>query len=66
MNTGNVFTELAGSLGYGTLNLQTVFDEHAANGEMLYYSYDTHWNQAGQNLAGETIAEFVLNACENL
>lgn len=66
LNTGNIMTELAGSLGYETLNLHTSFDEHAANGEMLYYSYDTHWNQTGQTLAGETIADFVLNHCGNL
>lgn len=62
-NTGIVFTELANSLGYQTLNLQPIFEEHASNGEMLYYIYDTHWNQAGQTLAGETIAEFVLDNC---
>lgn len=63
LNTGNVFTELAESLGYETLNLHPAFDEHAANGEMLYYTYDTHWNQAGQTLAGETIADFVTENC---
>lgn len=62
-NTGIVFTELADSLGYHSLNLQPVFDEYASNGEVLYYTYDTHWNQAGQTLAGETIAEFVLDNC---
>ena len=62
-NTSIIFTELADSLGYETLNLQSVFDEHASNGEILYYTYDTHWNQAGQTLAGETIAEFVLGNC---
>ena len=63
LNTGNVFTELAESLGYETFNLHATFDEHASNGEMLYYTYDTHWNQAGQTLAGETIADFVRNNC---
>lgn len=64
LNTGNVMTELAESLGYETLNLHPTFDEQAVNGEMLYYTYDTHWNQAGQTLAGETIADFVGNNCE--
>lgn len=63
-NTSIIFTELANSLGYQTLNLQPVFDDHASDGEMLYYTYDTHWNQAGQTLAGETIAEFVLESCD--
>ena len=66
LNTGNVFTELATSLGYKTINLQTTFDQHAADGEMLYYTYDTHWNQAGQTLAGETIADFVETNCDSI
>lgn len=66
LNTGNVMTELAETIGYNTLNLHSAFDEHAGNGEMLYYTYDTHWNQAGQMLAGETIADFVTSNCENL
>ncbi|MGB7341925.1 MAG: SGNH/GDSL hydrolase family protein [Phototrophicaceae bacterium] len=66
LNTGIVMTELADSLGYEAINLHTTFDERAANGEMLYYTYDTHWNQAGQTLAGETIADFVEAQCTNL
>lgn len=66
LNTGTVMTDLAASLGYEALNLQTAFDEQAANGEMLYYTYDTHWNQAGHTLAGETIADFVGSECDNL
>lgn len=62
-NTGIVFTDLAQSLGYQALNLQPIFEESAENGELLYYTYDTHWNQAGQTLAGETIAEFVAENC---
>lgn len=63
LNTGNVMTELATSLGYEALNLQAVLDEAAANGEMLYYTYDTHWNQAGQHLVGETLADFTISNC---
>lgn len=66
LNTGNIMTELADLLGYNTLNLHSTFDEHVESGEMLYYTYDTHWNQAGQTLAGETIADFVISNCDNL
>ena len=42
-----------------------VFD--LASGKCVdYYTYDTHWNQAGQILAGETIADFVDANCKNL
>ncbi|MEO1289262.1 MAG: SGNH/GDSL hydrolase family protein [Chloroflexota bacterium] len=62
-NTGDIMTELASSLGYETINLLEVFEERASEGELLYYTYDTHWNQAGQNLAGATIADFVDEQC---
>lgn len=62
-NTGEAMVALAEDIGYQTLNLHTAFDTAAAEGEMLFYAYDTHPNQAGQTLAGETIAEFVASAC---
>lgn len=63
LNTGNIMTDLAQSLGYHALNLQIAFDQAAAQEEMLYYAYDTHWNQSGQDLAGETIASYVQAHC---
>jgi len=65
-STGNALTTLADDLGYNAINLHSVFDEQAADGEMLYYTYDTHWNQSGQTLAGETLAEYVNNTCTDL
>jgi hypothetical protein len=34
-----------------------VLQAAAARGEMVYYAYDTHWNQRGHDLVGEAIAE---------
>lgn len=34
----------------------------AAQGELLYYRYDTHFNQAGHDLAGNIIAEAMRDA----
>jgi hypothetical protein len=39
--------------------LTPVFEQAAAEGQMTYLTYDTHWNQAGQELAGKAVADFV-------
>lgn len=62
-NLPNALAHLSQEYGFQFINLWEGFDEAAANGESLYYAYDTHWNQAGQSLAGELIAEFVRNSC---
>ena len=37
------------------LNLTPFFQTEAGTGAELYYPFDTHWNQLGQDLAAETI-----------
>ena len=37
------------------LNLTPFFQQEAGTGAELYYPYDTHWNQLGQDLAAENI-----------
>lgn len=49
--------------GFHFINLWEGFDAAAQEGEILFYTYDTHWNQAGQRLAGELLAEFVRGNC---
>jgi hypothetical protein len=39
------------------IDLLPLFEEHVALGELLYYPYDTHWNQAGHDLAAQAIAD---------
>jgi hypothetical protein len=41
------------------IDLTPVFEQAAAEGQMTYLTYDTHWNQAGQELAGQTVADFL-------
>jgi len=41
--------------------LLPVFQQHVDAGELLYYPYDTHWNQDGQDLAAQTIAAALQN-----
>lgn len=41
------------------VDLIPAFQEAAARGEVLYYTYDTHWTQAGHDLAGRTIAAYL-------
>jgi hypothetical protein len=51
--------ELATQEGFTFLDLTPIFREAAANGASLYFYGDTHWNQAGHDLARETIAAFL-------
>jgi hypothetical protein len=42
------------------LNLTPSFQAEAGKGKELYNYSDTHWNNAGQNLAAKVIAEYIL------
>ncbi len=57
--------ERAEQEGFIFFDLLPILDEAAARGEMLYYTYDTHWNQDGHDLAGQALADFIdSGACE--
>jgi hypothetical protein len=60
-NTRTVLRDEAEALGIPFVDLSPTFEEAAANGELLYYRYDTHWNQAGHDLAGAVIADFLAD-----
>jgi hypothetical protein len=63
-NQRDPIQQLANSHGYPFVDLTPAFQAYAAQGEALFYTYDTHPNQAGQNLAGEVIADFLAtNPC---
>jgi hypothetical protein len=51
--------ELAAQEGFRFLDLTPIFREAAANGASLYFYGDTHWNQAGHDLAREAITAFL-------
>jgi len=65
-NTQTVLAEIASSESIPFLDLTPAFAEAAANGEMLYPSYDTHWNQAGHDLAGAQINRLIQLNCPNI
>ncbi|MBK9122522.1 MAG: hypothetical protein IPM16_05285 [Chloroflexi bacterium] len=45
--------------GLATIDLTPVLETAAASGEMVYYTYDTHWNQRGHDLVGEAIGRAI-------
>ena len=47
----------AKSAGWYVIDLLEPFEAAVAQGELLYYPYDTHWNQAGHELAARVISE---------
>lgn len=48
--------DMLAEIGVEFIDLTPAFREAAAQGEVLYYPYDTHWNQAGHQLAADTMA----------
>lgn len=53
----DAIAQLADQHGWQFIDLLQPFQEAVAAGQLLYYRYDTHWNQAGHELAAQTIAE---------
>lgn len=58
-NQRDAIAERAAEEGVIFFDLTTVLQAAAAQGEILYYKYDTHWNQRGHEVVGRAIAEFV-------
>jgi hypothetical protein len=42
--------------GWQFIDLLPAFEAATADGQLLYYPYDSHWNQKGHDLAAQTIA----------
>lgn len=53
---------VASKAGWLFIDLLPAFEEAVGRGELLYYPYDTHWNQAGHNLAASVIAQAMQDA----
>lgn len=49
--------------GWRFVDLTPAFERAAAEGILLYYPYDTHWTQAGHDLAAKVIAEAIAEGC---
>ncbi len=59
----DMLAALADSLGgWHFLDLTPTFAEAVARGELVYLRYDTHWNQAGHDLAAAQIAAFLQDS----
>ncbi|MFZ2880958.1 MAG: hypothetical protein WA009_15555, partial [Phototrophicaceae bacterium] len=54
---------LAERAGWRLIDLTPAFEAAAAEERLLYYPYDTHWNQAGHDLAAQVIAEAIKDGC---
>lgn len=53
--------ELTAELGLPFLDLQDAFArDYAAAGQRLEYAYDWHWNERGNRIVAEAIAQFLL------
>lgn len=50
--------------GWYFIDLLPTFQAHVDAGELLYYPYDSHWNQDGHNLAAQVIAEELGNIAD--
>ena len=46
--------------GIRCLDLTAAFRLRAAQGMKLYYSHDSHWNEAGNHVAAEEISRYLL------
>jgi hypothetical protein len=58
-NQRQVIQTIAQELGIHFIDLTPEFEAAVAGGAMLYYTYDSHWNQAGHDLAGRLVAEYL-------
>lgn len=50
--------------GWRFIDLLPAFEAAAADGQLLYYPYDSHWNQAGHDLAAQVIAAAMQAAAD--
>jgi hypothetical protein len=53
---------LTEELGLRLIDLAPAFDRAAAEGKLLYYPFDTHWNSEGRQVAAEVVAEAIGHA----
>jgi hypothetical protein len=58
-NQRDAVADAAAEMGIPFFDVTPALQVAAARGELTYYTYDTHWNQRGHDIAGEAIAEFL-------
>lgn len=63
-NLRDAVANRAAAEGFVFFDTTPILRDAAAQGEMLYYTYDTHWNQDGHERVGTALAEFLrVNPC---
>lgn len=55
----NKLARICKELEIPCLDLLPAFENHATTGERLYYPQETHWTDRGNEIAGQTIAEWL-------
>jgi hypothetical protein len=63
-NTLEAFTAVTKELGLEFVDLDTHFKRLAAEGELLFYPFDTHWNARGRELAADLLARHLSAAAK--
>lgn len=56
----NVLANLAEENGFYFFDLTPFFQRAAAEGPMLYFDGDTHWNQPGHDVAKQALSDFLV------
>jgi hypothetical protein len=56
-NVEKAVTQMTNRAKLPLINLVNPFKEKAAQGELLYYPFDTHWNPRGREVAAEYVGE---------
>lgn len=66
-NQRQVVTDLAHTAGLQVMDLTPVFQASVVTSLPLYYTYDSHWTEAGHALAGHTISKWIQEStsCSN-
>lgn len=61
-----VVENLVSQIGMQFFNVTPILEDAASRGELVYYVYDTHWNQYGHDLVGNAIADYLQsNPCDS-
>jgi len=58
-NQREVIQQITEDVGIQFIDLVPVFENAVETLPPTYYTYDSHWSQAGHNLAGATVADFI-------
>jgi hypothetical protein len=58
-NQSIAVSTLAERLGIHFVNITPAMQDAAAQGEELWFTYDTHWNLRGHEIAGQVIADYI-------